>query len=304
MNFLTVNGKPQKHNGKFIIVPDGYNDELIKVDGKLLKTNDSGAIYQTNDPIGKKHRINRIYLFAFDQNNEKILGQYIFDNIDIDTNDNYIVSAEIFSNLFIETREFPEFPEPEIPAIILNLKAFLVDDKNGEIFTIRTESSYSRDDNVYIQYASRDDNIAMNDNFCAIWSFDNYTIEKDFLINSSFTIFAQNSLLKYCTILFDNSLLVKGIETIYYVSPGYFPSEFNLKLGKPSDAFEAIRHISFNKRGCKLSCFSSLSKDEEVVNINFIASSADGAALSVMHYPIPFVRNSIILTLSWPEGKI
>lgn len=303
MNFLTVNGKPQTHNGKFITVPDGYNDELIKVDGKLLKTNDSGAIYQTNDPIGKKHRINRIYLFAFDQNNEKILGQYVFDNIDIDTSDGFIVSTEIFSNLFIETREFPEFPEPEIPAIILNLKAFLVDDKNGEIFTIRTVGN-GVEDNVYIQYSSRDDNIAMNDNFCAIWSLDNYTIEKDFLINSSFTIFAQNSLLKYCTILFDNSLLVKGIETIYYISPGYFPSEFNLISGRPSDALNSIRRISFNKRGCKLSCFSSLSKDEEVANIIFIAVSAVGAALSAMRCQIPFTRNNIILTLSWPEGKI
>lgn len=43
MNFLTVNGKPQTHNGKFITVPNGYNDELIKVDGKLLKLGENLA---------------------------------------------------------------------------------------------------------------------------------------------------------------------------------------------------------------------------------------------------------------------
>lgn len=43
MNFLTVNGKPQTHNGKFITVPDGYNDELIKINGKLLKLGENLA---------------------------------------------------------------------------------------------------------------------------------------------------------------------------------------------------------------------------------------------------------------------
>lgn len=299
MNFLTINGKPQTHNGKFITVPDGYNDELIKVDGKLLKTNGSGAIYQTNDPIGKKHRINRIYLFAFDQNNKEILGNYLIDNINIDTNDDYIVSAEIFSNLFIETREFPDVDEQ----IILNLRAILVDDKNGEIFTIRTDSEDS-EDNVYIQYSSRDDNIAMNDNFCAIWSLDNYIIEKHSFLNSSFTVSAENSILKYGTILFDNSLLVKGIKKISYISQTFFPSEFNLKMGRPCDAFTGIKHISFNKHGCKLSCFSSLSEVETVVEIVVVAGAADDTILSRTHHQTLFTKNNFINTLSWPEGKI
>lgn len=54
MNFLTINGKPQTHNGKFITVPDGYNNELIKVNGKLLKFGNNligDSVLQLSTPI-------------------------------------------------------------------------------------------------------------------------------------------------------------------------------------------------------------------------------------------------------------
>lgn len=220
MNFLTINGKPQTHNGKFITVPDGYNNELIKVDGKLLKTNGSGAIYQTNEPIWKKHRINRIYLFAFDKDNKKILYTHLFDNIDIDINDDFIVPAEIFSDLFITTRSFPN-------ERVINLKAILLDDKDGKIFTIN-ENTRDDEDNVYIEYFQRQSNNVLNDNFCATWNFNNYVINKDTLNFSHFTIRAQTNILGYCTIFLNNSLS-KGIKSIRYFCRGYFPSQYGLK---------------------------------------------------------------------------
>lgn len=38
MKFLTINGKIQTVNGKLITVPDNYNNELIKINGKVIKT--------------------------------------------------------------------------------------------------------------------------------------------------------------------------------------------------------------------------------------------------------------------------
>ena len=38
MKFLTINGKIQTLGGKPITVPDSYNNDLIKIGGKLVKT--------------------------------------------------------------------------------------------------------------------------------------------------------------------------------------------------------------------------------------------------------------------------
>ena len=47
MKFLIINGKIQTLNGKPIIVPDDYDDNLIKIGGKLVKT--------VTNLIGSKH---------------------------------------------------------------------------------------------------------------------------------------------------------------------------------------------------------------------------------------------------------
>lgn len=287
MNFLTINGKPQTHNGKFITVPDGYNDELIKVDGKILNTN-GGTIYQTNEPIGKKHRINRVYLFAFNLSNEKILGQYVFDNINIDTSDDFIVPAKTFSNLF--STPMRDFPPEEIA---LNLKAIFLDDKDGEIFYIDIDTNGNDVDNVFIRFFE-DKYSPLNDNFCAIGNLNNVIISTA-SIDSAFCTFSNNNnILGYATILFENFPPTKTKQIGYFLGQ-YIPSEFNLKTMKVTDSSTGWKRLSTNKKGSKISFFKATNSS----SFNICAMDSNYNVLRVMPIQITFDTNDHVYSLKW-----